>query len=128
MKVHKQYSTKSHHRLFRLIVCLLALVSGYSAVWAHPGQPIAPHDLWDAWNTVLSVLFPIQILFGLYTLGVFRIWLRAGIGHGIRYRNVGTFAGGVLALFVALVSPLDALGHALFLGHMVQHLILILVV
>jgi putative membrane protein len=128
MKVHKQYSTKSHHRLFRLTVCLLILVSGYTAVGAHPGQPIAPHDLSDAWNTELSVLLLIEILIGIYAVGVFRLWLRAGIGHGIGYRQVGAFIGTVLALLAALVSPLDALGHALFSAHMLQHLILILVV
>jgi putative membrane protein len=33
----------------------------------------------------------------------------------------------MLALFVALVSPLDALGTALFSAHMVQHMVLVLV-
>ena len=37
------------------------------------------------------------------------------------------FAGGWLALHVALVSPLDASGKALFSAHMVQHLVLILI-
>lgn len=37
------------------------------------------------------------------------------------------FAGGWLALFVALVSPLDALGSSLFAAHMTQHELLMVV-
>lgn len=42
-------------------------------------------------------------------------------------RRTTAFAFGLLALFVALVSPLDAVAEQLFSAHMVQHLILILV-
>jgi cytochrome c oxidase assembly factor CtaG len=44
-----------------------------------------------------------------------------------RHRRAAAFGAGVLALLVALVSPLDAVSAALFSAHMVQHLLLILV-
>src|SRR5207244_12004045 len=42
-------------------------------------------------------------------------------------RELVCFAGGWLALFVALVSPLHAWGAALFAAHMTQHEVLMLV-
>jgi putative membrane protein len=62
-----------------------------------------------------------------YARGVRALWRRAGAGRGIRPWQAAAFAGGLLTLFLALVSPLDALSAALFSAHMVQHLALILV-
>ena len=42
-------------------------------------------------------------------------------------RRALAFGAGIVALVVALVSPVDALGELLFSGHMVQHLLLTLV-
>ncbi len=42
-------------------------------------------------------------------------------------RRILCFAGAVVTLVVALVSPLDALGDSLFTAHMIQHLLLMLV-
>jgi putative membrane protein len=47
--------------------------------------------------------------------------------RGIREWEALAFATGWLALFVALVSPLDALGGVLFSAHMAQHEVLMLV-
>ncbi len=41
--------------------------------------------------------------------------------------RVAAAAGGLLALALALVSPLDGLAHALFSAHMLQHVLLIAV-
>jgi putative membrane protein len=85
---------------------------------AHPGQPPAPHDLWQAWN-----LEPVILV----SLGV-TAWVYA---RGRRARQpvpaVLSFAAGLLVLAAALISPIDALGSALFAGHMFQHMLLILV-
>jgi putative membrane protein len=60
----------------------------------------------------------------LYARGVRR--LRTGDSLGsIRPRHQAAFYGGLAALAVALVSPLDRVGSTLFSGHMVQHLVLI---
>jgi len=63
----------------------------------------------------------------LYTRGLDRLWLRAGADRGIRRWEAASFAAGWLALAVALVSPLDALGGVLFSAHMAQHEVLILI-
>jgi len=49
------------------------------------------------------------------------------MGRGIRRWEAGCFAGGWLALFIALVSPVHAWGSVLFSAHMTQHEILMLV-
>src|SRR5581483_7510554 len=96
-------------------------------VFAHPGQPLAPHDLWTAWNIDLTLLIPLALAAWVYLWGMRNVWQRAGVGRGISVQRGLCFLGASLALVVALVSPLDALSGVLFSAHMVQHLILILV-
>jgi putative membrane protein len=55
-------------------------------------------------------------------------WRRAGRGRGITARQWKSFAGAILILVLALMSPLDALSEALFSAHMVQHMVLMLAV
>ncbi|MDP8969733.1 MAG: cytochrome c oxidase assembly protein [Actinomycetota bacterium] len=88
---------------------------------AHVGQPPAPHDLWSAWN-----LNP--LLVGGFLLAIWAY--QRGQTRG-RRRMVDTwrarcFAGALVALGVALLSPLDALSSALASAHMVQHVLLVL--
>ena len=94
---------------------------------AHPGLPPEPHDLPAAWSWEPTVLLGLALGAWAYRRGVRSLWRRAGRGRGLARRRVVAFAGGMLALFLALVSPLDALGAALFSAHMVQHLLLVLV-
>jgi len=96
-------------------------------VLLHPGEPLLPHDLWRAWNTESSLLIPLAVTVILYVWGIRNVWQRAGSGHGISTRGWMSFLGGILALVVALVSPLDALAGVLFSAHMIQHLILVLI-
>ncbi len=63
----------------------------------------------------------------LYGVGIGRLWLRAGIGHGVRVGQAAAYFAGLLSIVVALVSPLDALGDALFSAHMVEHELLMIV-
>lgn len=79
------------------------------------------------WNSDGRVLLSLELLVGFYVLGVFRLWLRAGRGRGIAIWRVAAFAGGVGALVVALLSPIDALADVLFSVHMTQHMILMLI-
>lgn len=96
------------------------------AASAHTGAPPAPHDLATAWN--LQPLLLVVLIGGgwAYAVGVRLLWARAGVGRGVGRGRVAAFAGGMLTLIVALVSPLDALSGALFSAHMAQHLLLIL--
>lgn len=96
-------------------------------VGAHSGAPPAPHDLWYAWNGDPWLLFGLMLTLCFYGRGIFNLWQKAGIGRGVKRRQVGLFALGMLALAVALISPLDALSEALFSAHMVQHMLLLYV-
>ena len=66
-------------------------------------------------------------LVGAYGLGLARMWRRAGVGHGIPGWRVACFAGSILALGLALIWPLDALGESLFAPRVGQHLLLMVV-
>jgi putative membrane protein len=74
-----------------------------------------------------AVSGPIVGLAILYTVGVRRIWRRAARGRGVRRRDVACFAAGWLALAVAVISPLHALGDVLFSAHMTQHELMMVV-
>ncbi len=78
-----------------------------------------------AWDG--ATLLGLEVLTGIYALGLFRLWLQAGRGHGINGWRVGAFAGCLLALAIALISPLDTLAAESFAAHMTQHMILILI-
>ena len=87
---------------------------------AHVGRPIAPHELWSSWNLDPLVVTGLVLLAWVYWRG------------GTRSRATGRwqarcFAGGLLAVAVALLSPLDPLSGVLASAHMVQHLLLVLV-
>ena len=91
-------------------------------VLAHAGRPLAPHDLWWAWNLDATLLVGVALAVWAYGRG------RA---DGPRRRadawQARCFTGAVAVLVVALVSPLDALAGALASAHMVQHVLLLLV-
>jgi putative membrane protein len=93
---------------------------------AHPGQPLAPHDLWAAWTLEPGVLLGLALSGLIYLRGVRSLWSHAGVGRGLTRRQTAAFAGGWLALFIALVSPLDSLSAGLFSAHMLQHSLLTL--
>ena len=112
----------SHH----VVVTLAALLVPRTA-WAHPGHALAPHDLWSAWTLAPAVLAGLAIGGALYAWGVHILWRRAGHGRVVPPWRAAAFAGALAALFVALISPLDAMGSVLFSAHMVQHLLLMMV-
>lgn len=94
--------------------------------YAHGGAEHAAASTasWSAWTLDPLVLVPLALAGALYGAGLRSSWRRAGIGRGVKGWEAAAFAGGMLALFAALVSPLDALGERLFSAHMVQHLVL----
>jgi putative membrane protein len=77
---------------------------------------------WDPW-----VVLPLAISLTLYTVGVVRLWRRAGAGRGVRYWQAACFAAAWLLLFAALIAPLHWLGERLFAAHMIEHEILMAV-
>ncbi len=88
---------------------------------------LSPATLWRAWTFEPVVLGGLGVAAAWYAWGVRSLWRAAGRGRGIGDTQVWAFCGGLLTLVVALVSPLDAMGDALFSAHMMQHLLLILV-
>ena len=119
---------RSLPRLAAGLIAALGLVSAAGpTAWAHEGSPPAPHDLWTAWTWDPVVVLGLVVGAWVYARGVRALWRRAGAGRGIRRWQAAGSALGLATLFVALVSPLDALSSALFSAHMVQHLLLILV-
>lgn len=88
-------------------------------VLAHGGQPPAPHDVWTAWNLDPAVLAGLLVLLWAYRRG-------RTVGP-YDPRRSRAFHAALLALAVALVSPLEAMSSALASAHMVQHLLLIVV-
>jgi cytochrome c oxidase assembly factor CtaG len=95
------------------------------ALFAHTGKALAPHDFWLAWTFEPVVVALVLLSAGLYARGVARLWAASEIGSGVQIWRVLSFAMGWLALVVALISPLHALGSVLFSAHMAQHEILI---
>jgi putative membrane protein len=91
-------------------------------VLAHPGQPPAPHDLWGAWN-----LDPVLLGGFLLAAWAYRRGRTSGPRRPVDSWRARCFTAALVALGLALVSPLDALSNALASAHMVQHLLLLLV-
>jgi putative membrane protein len=86
-----------------------------------------PANVWTAWAWDPLVLLGLMLATAVYARGLRTYWRRVGAGEGVRPWQAAAYAGGLAAVVVALVSPLDALAEALFAAHMVQHLVLILV-
>src|SRR5437588_469258 len=63
----------------------------------------------------------------MYCIGMIKVWRSAGRGRGILHRELLAFACGCLALVVALLSPLDEWSETLFVAHMAQHELLMVV-
>jgi cytochrome c oxidase assembly factor CtaG len=110
-------------RLAALALLLIAICLP-PPVRAHDGQPIAPHDLWSAWNTDAWVILGLALPAAAFARGQARLAAR-GRQFAQRERGVGAALGfGALAL--ALLSPLDALAGVLLSAHMIQHVLLML--
>jgi putative membrane protein len=91
---------------------------------AHEGSPPETHDLWTAWNLEPIVIAGLILSAWLYWRGARQ--MRRNLSSVHRWEALA-FAGGWLALVVALVSPLDPMSGALFSAHMMRHEVLMLV-
>lgn len=103
---------------------LLLVAAQVDDALAHADQPPAPHDLWTMWNVELWLLASLAFTAGLYLRGLRRLRTRAGNFRGASGFQLASFGLGMALLFVALISPVDALGEALTAAHMVQHMLL----
>jgi putative membrane protein len=97
-------------------------VLGDNSVQVVAGGAVSQPQL--QWFSDPAVLAPLVLLAGIYVWR-FREARREAGGRGAGPLQALAFAGALLALLVALVSPLDGLGeNYLFSAHMVQHLLL----
>ena len=90
-----------------------------------PAATPPPPVNWNFAPSILVMILSLAVLYG------YLIYLARKDGHWgseVRTWHVVSFALGLIVIFIALVSPLDALSNvALFSAHMVQHLLLMLV-
>ena len=82
-------------------------------------------EIWRQWSWDPFLLGSFVVAGFVYGRGARQLWRAAGPGRGISRGRLACFFGGLGCLFVALVSPLDALSAALFSAHMLQHLLLV---
>lgn len=117
----------STHLLRRATLASIALATPSHTLWAHTGRAPEPHDLWTSWTFAPVVVAGLAFGVWWYVRGVRRLWHAADVGRGIARWRVACFAGGILALALALLSPIDAVATALFAVHMTQHMLLVVV-
>jgi putative membrane protein len=88
----------------------------------HPG--VLPAEAWKAWTFDPLVVPGLVVAMLIYARGLHNLWSHAGVGRGVREWQAWCFAGGIAVLVIALVSPVHAIGGALFSVHMSQHVLL----
>jgi cytochrome c oxidase assembly factor CtaG len=82
--------------------------------------------LWAAWDWEPGVAVPLLVAAVLYGRGLRLLW-DEHIGRGIRVWEAACFATGWLVAVLALLSPLHEVSEQLFVAHMVQHELLMVV-
>jgi putative membrane protein len=111
----------------RAISVMGSLLFSANTAFAHGGKPHNWNDLWRTWTFEPVVVISLALTAFLFIAGLRKLWLESGTNRGIRRWEATMFAGGWLALFVALISPLHSWGRVLFSAHMTQHEVLMLV-
>ena len=83
--------------------------------------------LWREWTFEPLTVILLVTSAALYSAGLRHAWAQAGRGRGIQAWQASAFAGGLLVIAVAQLSPLAWLSDLFFSAHMTQHEILMLV-
>ncbi len=108
---------------FALIVALVAYLLTAQPALAHSGEPCGPYTLGMFWEWDPLIVGGMALTSVLYARGTRVLWRRGDV-HPWR---ILAFTGGIVALFVALVSPLHGMSESLFSAHMAQHMLLTVV-
>ena len=102
------------------IAVAVLFLAGAHTVYAHEGIE-AGQNPWTAWNpNPLPTLFLLVAAY-LYVTGLGR-WERPS--HPVNLWQRASFFAGLLAVFLALQSPLDALSQHMLSFHQIQHFLL----
>jgi cytochrome c oxidase assembly factor CtaG len=107
------------------LLAVLFLVLAHEAADAHG-------DVADAlgtvtWTADAWIMVPLYGTAFLYLIGTTRLWRHAGHGRGVHHWQAACFWSGWTILALALLSPLHWLGERLFVAHMVEHELLMVV-
>ena len=94
------------------------------AALLHAGAPL--HHLWREWVFPPAMVLPLGATAILYGRGIRVLW-GAHTGRGVRRWEAACFGCGWLVAVFALLSPLHALSERLFVAHMLQHELLMVV-
>jgi putative membrane protein len=108
------------------VLIIMACVLAATPAAAH-GDPDGTTSILGAWTYDPWILVPLYTSAFLYLLGTYRLWRRAGHGRGVRPWQVACFWTGWTMLALALVSPLHWLGERLFVAHMIEHEVLMVI-
>jgi putative membrane protein len=110
----------------RTVLALGLVLLGAPMVLAHPPEAHRmTEEWWRYWTWSPLVWTNLLVASGLYAWGICKLWGKAGIGGGVSQRQAIAFACGIGVLFIALISPLDALSDELSAAHMIQHMLLL---
>src|SRR4051812_23094815 len=85
-------------------------------LFAHDGAEVGPRGLLLAWSWEPLILVPLLASALLYARGALKLRHSSSPKSLPRWQML-SFTGGWLALMVALISPLHALGATLFSAH-----------
>lgn len=100
---------------------LAATLVAPAAALAHGGEGLSDRTAWFAWGLTPDISGAILAIVAIYTRGAVR---RRSISRPVSGVRHALFTSGMLALFLALQSPVDPMGERLFLAHQIQHLLL----
>lgn len=101
------------------------LGSGLLGVFALPGHAVPTGPFWAAWVNEPLPLLGLGVAAALYWVGWSRL-SRVAHGGAVSAGQATAFFAGLVALLLALLSPIAAYSERLFFMHMVQHLLLLL--
>jgi putative membrane protein len=82
--------------------------------------------LWASWDWEPGISLPLLAAAVAYVRGLRLLW-DEHVGRGIRVWEASCFAAGWIITVLALLSPLHRMSEELFLAHMVQHELLMVV-
>ncbi|MBW3553283.1 MAG: cytochrome c oxidase assembly protein [Gemmatimonadetes bacterium] len=80
-----------------------------------------------SWSLEPTVLIGLGLAAGLYVRGWRRLRSRGRGGRILKPWRAWCYAGGLLTVFIALVSPIGTFTSLFFFMHMIQHLLLIMI-